>query len=579
MKLVDALQLVRRPVAENAPETKIFLACGFTPLHLQTFLTAELRALLPGNRVDIRTGLFGDLCGNIERLNPDDVNSLAVVIEWGDLDPRLALRMLGGWRSSETADIVESAGRMGTRLERALVAASRRVPTVVCTPTLPLPPMFSTAPTQSGSDELRLRHAVASLAASLSLQPGIRIANGQRLDEASPQSGRYDVRLDVFSGFAYTLPHASAVAEVLGRLIHNRAPQKGLITDLDDTLWAGILGDDGVDGISWHLDRHSHMHGVYQQFLASLVSAGVLVGVASKNDSANVERAFNRSDLLLSKNDVFPIEAHWSPKSESVQRILKTWNISADSVIFIDDSPMEVAEVKAAFPEMECIVFPKSDYEAILSLLTHLREAFGKSIVTEDDALRLSSIRDAGAWRDATNSSGSSFEDFLKSAEATIEIGSVQPGGDARAFELVNKTNQFNLNGKRFTESEWAGLFKDHAEFVLAVSYKDKFGALGTIAVIVGKSSGRVANVCAWVMSCRAFSRRIEYDCLKYLFGTLEVDEIVFDYKGTPKNGPLQEFFLALLGETPGESARLSKQRFVAIVPPLFSQVVGTVHV
>ena len=118
---------------------------------------------------------------------------------------------------------------------------------------------------------------------------------------------RYDIKSDLLTGFPYTLGHASAIGELMACLIENRPPLKGLITDLDDTLWSGIVGEDGVDGISWNLDDHSQMHGVYQQFLSSLAAAGVLIGVASKNDAATVTQAFERPDLLLSKEDVFPV--------------------------------------------------------------------------------------------------------------------------------------------------------------------------------------------------------------------------------------------------------------------------------
>jgi len=155
----------------------------------------------------------------------------------------------------------------------------------------------------------------------------------------------------------------------------------------------------------------------------------------------------------------------------------------------------------------------------------------------------------------------------------------VQPDGDARAFELLNKTNQFNLNGKRFSESEWRTFLKDPAAFILTVSYKDKFGSLGKIAVILGRTSGRVAHVSGWVMSCRAFSRRIEHQCLKYLFENLEADEITLDYQLTPRNGPLQEFLTEFLGETPGEIVRLSKEQFAGKLPPLFHRLEGIVHV
>jgi FkbH-like protein len=578
MKLIEALEVLGRPVAD-APSLKIFLACGFTPLHLQTFFGAQLLLTVPEKRPEIKTSLFGDLVGSIERLDASVIDGLAVVIEWGDIDPRLAVRTLGGWRPPQMAAITDSAGESAARLRRVVADISRRVPTVVCMPTLPLPPMFSTRRTEENCFEAQLHCTVASLAESLSQQAGIRIVNPQFLNETSPPGRRYDVKADLVSGFPYTIQHACAVGEVLASLIDVRTPKKGLITDLDDTLWAGILGDDGVDGISWHLDRRSQMHGLYQQVLASLAGAGVLLGVASKNDSGAVERAFERSDLLLSKSDIFPFETHWSRKSESVQRILKTWNVSADSVVFIDDSPMEVAEVRAAFPAMECIVFPKDDYQSIWELLRRLRDLFGKSVLTEEDALRMSSIRDAGSWRELGQSPQSSADDFLKVAEAHIVFDFDKASGDLRAFELVNKTNQFNLNGKRFSESEWRSLLSDPASFLLTASYKDKYGALGKIAVIVGKIHGGKVYLYSWVMSCRAFSRRIEHQCLKYLFEALVADEIAFDYEPTARNGPLQEFFAGLLGALPAPGLSLSREQFAASVPPLFHCVEGTVHV
>jgi FkbH-like protein len=579
VKLIEALEVLQRPLADAAPNFRTFLACSFTPLHLKTFLSANLRTLRPESRVQIDTGIFGDLSGAIERLQPNTVDALAVVIEWSDFDPRLGIRTLGGWRPEDMADIVESAARSATRLHGRLTEVSRGVPAIVALPALPLPPMFSTPPSQAGSFELQLRSMLASFAASLSRDQGIRIASAQVLDEISPLAGRYDVKSEVKSGFPYTLQYASAIGELLAGLIHQRQIKKGLITDLDDTLWSGILGEDGIDGISWHLDRNTHIHGLYQQFLASLAGTGVLIGVASKNDPAAVERAFERSDLLLTKNEIFPFETHWSRKSESVQRILSTWNVSADSVIFIDDSPMEVAEVKAACPAMDCIVFPKQDMQAVWDLLKHLREAFGKPVLTEDDALRLGSIRDSGAWRDAAPGAGQSADDFLQAAEASITFESVPPKGDSRAFELLNKTNQFNLNGKRVSESEWRAVLNDPANFALTVSYKDKYGPLGKIAVLLGKTQGRRLYVNSWVMSCRAFSRRIEHQCLKHLFESLGVDEIVFGYEATPRNGPLQEFFAGLLGRPAEPGLTLSEAQFASRAPQLFHRIEGTVDV
>ncbi len=156
MKLIDALEILKQPVPNDAPQLRVYLACGFTPLHLQTFLAAQLRIRPPRHRVAINTGLFGDLTGNIERLEPSGVDALAAVIEWGDLDPRLGIRRLGGWGPSNLPDIAESAEKAAARLESVLLKVSRLVPTVVCMPTLPLPPLFWTPPDHAASYELHL---------------------------------------------------------------------------------------------------------------------------------------------------------------------------------------------------------------------------------------------------------------------------------------------------------------------------------------------------------------------------------------------------------------------------------------
>ena len=418
--------------------------------------------------------------------------------------------------------------------------------------------------------------AVASLAASFSERAGLRIVNAHSLNEASPVGGRYDVKSDVATGFPYTLPHVSAMGEVLAGLIASRQPKKGLITDLDETLWAGIVGEDGIDQISWSLDR-GHMHGVYQQFVASLAAAGVLVGVASKNDPAVVARAFERSDLLLTRNDIFPFEIGWSRKSDSVTRILKMWNVGADSVVFVDDSPMEVAEVQAAFPEMECIVFPSKDYTGIWNLLKHLRDLFGKALLTKEDAIRLESLRASDALQQAVERC--STDDFLRASEACVLFEPIQPDSDARVFELVNKTNQFNLNGRRFNEAEWKSVLRDPAAVALSVSYQDKYGPLGRIAVILGRRLGHKLQLDVFVLSCRAFSRRIEHQCLKYLFETLAVEMIEFDYRATAKNGPLQQFLTELFGRPPESPATILRDEFMLHVPELFHDIEGTLHV
>ena len=573
MKLIDALELLKQPIPANAPVLRVFLGCGFTPLHLQTLLEAQLRLVRPGVRVELTTGLFGDLLGSLGRISPSGLDALAVVMEWSDLDPRLGIRNLGGWRPEDLADILESASRQTVHLEQIIRQLARSIPLIFCPPTLPLPPLFITRPQQSSVHELRLRQIVASFAAQVSGEQGVRVVDAQYLDECSPLSDRYDLKSEVLAGFPYTLSHASALAELLAGLIHHPGPKKGLVTDLDDTLWAGILGEVGIDGLSWHLDQQTHLHGLYQQMLASLAAAGVLVGVASKNDPALVQKAFERKDLLLSRDRVFPFEIHWERKSGSVQRILEAWNVGPESVVFVDDSPMEIAEVKTAFPEMECIVFPKNDPPGLWKLLRRLRDLFGKDAVSKEDALRLQSIRTASTLREYVKTDVGSLDDFLRNAGAKILFATGKQPGDTRALELINKTNQFNLNGRRYNESAWLSYLQNPSAFMVAATYEDKFGPLGKIAVLLGRTEGGKLFVDSWVMSCRAFSRRIEHQCVKYLFEKFGAEKIVFDFQATPRNGPLQEFFKHWLEDLPSRAVALPKALFFEKVPPLFHQV------
>jgi len=575
MNLLDALELLNQPISETASGRKLLLECGFTPLHLKTFLAAHLRLCFPRDRIEIGTGLYGDLVGNLERLRPTGGLMVCVVVEWADLDPRLGIRSLGGWRSADIPNIVDSARQQSERLSDIIKQLADKAPIYVSTPTLPLPPIFTTRGGQAHHYECQLWDIVASLATSLSLQRRVRLLSSRRLDEFSPLGRRLDVKAEVTTGFPYSLEHASRLAEFLATLIQEPPPKKGLITDLDDTLWAGILGEIGVDRIAWDMAGHAHMHGLYQQFLGSLASAGVLLAAASKNDRALVDQALSRRDFLLGK-DLFPLEVHWKPKSESVARILETWNVGPADVIFIDDSPMEVAEVHAVFPQMECIVFPKGNYQAIWDLLKKLRDCFGKGIVSSEDMIRQRSIRVASTLRSC---GGLSAGDFLLKSDAVITFCLGTDARDVRAFELINKTNQFNLNGKRFSESDWLSSLQDPAAFVLTASYEDKYGPLGKVAVVMGKTAGRKVYVNTWVMSCRAFSRHIEYQCLKYLFEKLDADEIVFDYEATPRNGPIQNFFAELLEGTTGPTLSVRKACFNAKAPALFHRIVEVANV
>ncbi|MGD0500275.1 MAG: HAD-IIIC family phosphatase [Bryobacteraceae bacterium] len=571
MNITEALRILQRS-PEDGPRYNVVLACGFTPLHVQTFLAACLQQRLPDRRVTVIAGLYGDAAGTLETRKDIGAHAVALPLEWPDLDPRLGYRGAGNWGAKASVDIVSVTRAALDRIGAAVENLPTDIPVVVSLPTLPLPPLFHTPGWQTAGAELALAQNILEFASRITRRRGCSLVNAGRLAEDSPPGGRFDLKSDLLTGLPYAVPHAAAVGTALARLLAPPAPKKGLISDLDDTLWCGIVGEIGPEKVSWDLASHHQLHGLYQMLLAALAEEGVLIGVASKNDPAPVQQAFQREDLLAPPGRIFPMEVNWNAKSVSVERILRAWNIGADSVVFVDDSPMELAEVAAAHPGIECLLFPKDDYSAGYAMLRRLRDLFGKARISPEDAIRLESIRQSAARQD-TVGSGSAPETFLQQSEAALTFDFRLSTHDPRVLELVNKTNQFNLNGVRYTETDWKDRLSGQGALLATISYQDKFGPLGKIAVVQGRKEGETLYIDTWVMSCRAFSRRIEQQCLKMLFDRYQVDEIAFDFLPTPKNGPLQNFFAAIVGERPIAGFALKRTQFEEKCPPLYHRV------
>lgn len=516
-----------------------YLACGFEPLHLATLFKAHLLERRASRAADLQHGVYGDLYGNIESAARSSAIACAVVLEWSDIDPRLGLRSSGGWSSESKADIIRSCPERYALLEMAIGKLGARMPVAVAAPGLPLPPIGSTISAQSSGIELELEHQLAGFLLRLARLPGVRI-----LQRQNQQPDRLDAKMELLAGFPYRIPYADALAGALATVLCQPPPKKGLITDLDDTLWSGLVGEDGVQGVSWSQDRHTQAHGLYQQMLGHLAACGVLLAACSKNEAATAEAALARPDLLLKAESFFPVHANWGTKSASVGQILRTWNIGADDVVFVDDNPMELEEVQRSFPGITCIRFPGNDAAAVWDLLRKLRDLFGKLALTEEDRLRQASIRASAQIQELAGSAAS--PEFLQTLQGAVTLDWGADSADKRPLDLINKTNQFNLNGVRIGESEWRRRLDDENTVLAVVSYQDKFGPLGKVAVLLGSHNGSTVKVSHWVMSCRAFSRRLEHHTLDGLFQYCNADEIEFSFEATPRNQPLQQFFDSL---------------------------------
>lgn len=555
MTLNQALTVLRAE-RKTAIRRTLFLYCGFQPVHLETFFKAYLQTHFPDSAIEILTGLFGDLEGTLASITDSAATAAAGVIEWGDIDSRLSLRSSGGWSLAETPDILSNCRERWERILELLAAVSQRMAVALALPTLPIPLFGHTAGWQLSRAEAELSEILNSVAARAALLPNLHILHPQRLAELSPEASRRDPNLELAAGFPYSLSHASILAAQLVHLLFPPSPKKGLITDLDDTLWSGIVGESGVQALAWSLEKKSQVHGLYQQELRNLSEMGVMLAVASKNEPAVVEEALTQDELYLPGSIFFPVKASWRPKSESIREILQTWNIGPESVVFIDDNPMEIGEVQSAFPSMTCLPFPGKNSAKAIQFLTRLRDLFGKPTIHSEDLLRQSSIRAVEEFREF--SSKHSTESFVRDLRGKITFDTQTIRGNDRLLELINKTNQFNLNGYRISAGEWLHYLDDPSSIVIGVSYEDRFGPLGTIGVIAGRQNEGIIEVTSWVLSCRAFSRKIEYHMLDYLFRLRPVKSISLAFSATERNIPFQEFlhFLGWDGEGPCEIKR-----------------------
>jgi FkbH-like protein len=574
MKLTEALQILNAAKASNHPVVRCILACGLTPLHLATLLAARLQQALPDKRVEVHTPVFGDAAANLQPSYIGNADFILVAIEWSDLDPRLGFRHLGGWKPSQAAAILEQAAATLKRLLLAIGQAATGLPVAVSLPGLRLPPLFLTAHAQASAAALELRARVADFAWGCAALPHVKVIHSSELDLISPHAARYDFRSDLTTGFPYTLSHASALAAAAVACLTPNPSRKGLITDLDDTVWKGLVGEIGAQAIAWDLDRRAQLHGIYQQLLESFAESGILLAVASKNNPEVVANVWEeRADVILRRASVFPWEVHWRPKSQSVAAILRAWNVAPDSVVFVDDSPHELAEVQAAYPDMRCLLFPKGAYSESLEFFYLLRELFGKESVLAEDKLRLDSLRSAAAFSAQSADSPIAPHEFLRQLQGVVTLTLNPSPKEERVLQLVNKTNQFNLNGLRRMDAAWQESTHAGAAFVLSVAYEDKLGPLGMIGVVQGKQKAGQLQIETWVLSCRAFSRLIEHHCVAFLFEHFDVNEIAFDYQPTPKNGPTLEFLSNYIDTLPAGLAILRREIFEERRPELSHRV------
>jgi FkbH-like protein len=321
--------------------------------------------------------------------------------------------------------------------------------------------------------------------------------------------------------------HADLVVRTLAA-IRGKA-RKCLVLDLDNTLWGGVIGDDGVEGIVLGQgSARGEAHLAVQQMALDLRSRGVILAVCSKNEDAAARLPFQQHpDMVLKEDHIAVFQANWQDKASNLQAIASALNIGIDALVFLDDNPAERAQVRAELP-MVAVPEVGSD-PALYPRLVLSAGYFELLSLSEEDRLR-ADLYQKNAQRAALAASASDMDGFLASLEMTCSIGRVDALSRPRVAQLINKSNQFNLTTRRYSEAEVAGLEADPTCHAVQIRLVDRFGDNGIIAVVIARRDATTADgqrawaIDTWLMSCRVLERRIEQATLAHLAAAARAD-------------------------------------------------------
>ena len=319
--------------------------------------------------------------------------------------------------------------------------------------------------------------------------------------------------------------------------------KKALALDLDNTLWGGVIGDDGVDGIEIGQETalgQSYLE--FQNYLRALKDKGILLTVCSKNEPDNAMLGLKHPSGVLKPEDFAVIKANWEAKSENVRSIAKELNILPDSIVFVDDNPAEREIVRTY---SEGVSVPElGDVDGYISILE--RNGFFEVTAFSEDDLKRNAMYRENALRAQAEQSFTDYQAYLESLEMQAVIRDFEPVYLPRITQLTNKSNQFNLTTKRYTESEMRAVAEDDAYIRLYGQLKDRFGDNGIVSVVIGRKMGGILHVDLWLMSCRVLKRNMELAMLDTLVLQCKkegIEEIRGYYYPTQKNNMVRYLY------------------------------------
>ena len=358
----------------------------------------------------------------------------------------------------------------------------------------------------------------------------------------------YDDRGERVSDAPLTLPALRAVADAHVRHIQAlRGPAvKCVVVDCDNTLWGGVIGEDGISGLILGETGAGRKYRDFQQNLLDLRRRGVVLAVCSKNEAPDVlEVLRTHHDCVLREADFAAMRINWGDKAENISSIATELNLSLEHLVFIDDNPIECEWVKARLPAVRVLQWPPAAGGG-----TTLRDLplFDSLVVTDEDRSRTEMYR-AEVKRRAASQDASSIDEYLRTLEMVAIVGSPQPEHLPRLAQLTQRTNQFNLTTRRYDVTALQETLRDPGTGMVWLELRDRFGANGIVGCGIVRRRGHIAYIDTLLLSCRVIGRGAEaviVNRLATLARDMGVAELVGEYIRSDRNAQVADLYARL---------------------------------
>lgn len=348
----------------------------------------------------------------------------------------------------------------------------------------------------------------------------------------------YDNSMWQFAKIRFNKNGHQLIADELSYLKHAILNQtkKCLVLDLDNTLWGGIIGEDGMSGIALGAEGVGECFVKFQKNIKKISEKGILLCLCSKNNLDDAKEVFDKHEFShLKWNDFILHKVSWNLKSQSIAEIAETLNIGQDSLVFIDDNPAE-REIVARNTAAVVPDFPTNpeDLENFIKEID--KKYFAKLVVTKEDLEKNEQYKQ-NSQREIIKQSSANLDEFIKNLEIKITIEKAKKDNVARISQLTQKTNQFNFTTKRYSEIEIENMMNDKNFHIFSAKVEDKFGNYGTVILaIIKQISSEKYEIDTFLMSCRVIGKEVEKYFLNFVINLLKPSELTAHYIPTAKN-------------------------------------------